>query len=316
MNQLGLLPLLAAETKTLAKPVTVMGLSFPNRIGLAAGLDKNADHIQALSQLGFGFIEVGTLTPRPQPGNPKPRMFRLRKHQAIINRMGFNNKGIDHALAQVSRCRAKGFRGIIGINIGKNFDTPVERAVDDYMECLRKSYRHADYVTVNLSSPNTPGLRKLQFGDELSALLKALKQEQHKLTKEHGRYVPLALKLAPDLETDEVAILCQQINQQSLDAVIATNTTISREAIGDSPYVDEAGGLSGAPLSQQATQIVSLLRQGLDPDIALIGVGGIMSAADANAKTQAGADLLQLYSGFIYAGPTLIEDCLRALEVQ
>jgi dihydroorotate dehydrogenase len=309
-ERLGLAGLLAGGDPRLAQPVQLLGLEFPHRVGLAAGLDKNADYVDALTAQGFAFIEVGTLTPRPQPGNPKPRLFRLRPEQAIINRMGFNNKGIEHALTQLARRHRP---GIVGINIGKNFDTPVERAVDDYLICLRRCYASADYVTVNISSPNTPGLRSLQFGAEFNQLLHALKQEQALLDTRHGRYVPLLVKLAPDLAEDEIRVCCESLLHQGIDGVIATNTTLDRTRIGGSPFAAEAGGLSGAPLTAASTAVIAAIKSHVGDRLPIIGVGGIMSGADARAKLEAGADLLQLYSGFIYRGPALIDEILRAI---
>lgn len=307
--KLGLLGLVASKPAA-APPVEVMGLQFPNPVGLAAGLDKNADHIDALGALGFGFLEVGTLTPRPQPGNPRPRLFRLAAHQAIINRMGFNNKGIDHALKRIASSR---YKGILGINIGKNFDTPVEKAADDYLICMRKCYSAASYIVVNVSSPNTPGLRSLQFGDELRRLLALLKAEQENLSRLHGRRVPLAVKIAPDLSNDEIAQMADVLLENELDAVIATNTTVERGAVQSSPHKDEAGGLSGAPLLDKSTHVIRMLKQALGERIPIIGVGGIMTGADASAKIQAGAKLVQIYSGFIYTGPELIAESVAAI---
>jgi dihydroorotate dehydrogenase len=292
-------------------PRTVMGIRFPNPVGLAAGLDKNGDYIDALAALGFGFIEVGTVTPRPQAGNPKPRLFRLPRAQAIINRMGFNNRGVDYLLANVQRAR---FRGVLGINIGKNFDTPVERAVDDYLIGLRKVYPHAGYVAVNISSPNTPNLRRLQEHDALLVLLQALKAEQRQLAQQHCKYVPLAVKIAPDLAGEAVADIAALIRDQEIDAVIATNTTLAHDAVAHLPHGGEAGGLSGAPLMQRATEVVRQLHAVLRGDVPIIAVGGIMCGADAVAKVQAGAALVQLYSGFIYRGPGLIKAAAEALR--
>ena len=310
-EKLKLIGLVSANISGLTHTKRVMGIDFPHEVGLAAGLDKNADHIDALAALGFSFLELGTLTPRPQPGNPKPRMFRLVHEQAIINRMGFNNKGIDYALERV---RSSRFKGIIGINIGKNFDTPVESAVDDYLECYEKSYSVASYVAVNLSSPNTPGLRSLQFGDELKNLLHHLKEMQLKLQVQHGRYVPLAVKLAPDLSADEIPLVCQIIRDAEIDGVIATNTTLDRSHVQGSIHAQEAGGLSGAPLTQSSTRVLSQIKSALGDALPIIGVGGIMSGEDAVAKINAGASLVQLYSGFIYTGPKLISDSLRAIR--
>ena len=309
-HKLGLSGLLAADVSRLAQPKKVLGIEFPHLLGLAAGLDKNADHIDALQALGFGFLELGTLTPRPQPGNPKPRLFRIKSEQALINRMGFNNKGIEHACRQIGRRRS---RGILGINLGKNFDTPVEQASNDYLIGLRRCYDLADYVTINISSPNTPGLRRLQFGDELNLLLDKLKTEQAALTQSSGRYVPLLIKMAPDLSTPEIKACCAGLLRHGIDGVIATNTTLDRSRITSSQYASEAGGLSGAPLTESATAVIAQIKSHVGDRLPIIGVGGIMSAEDAIAKLNAGADLLQIYSGFIFNGPALITDILRAL---
>ena len=292
------------------QPVEVMGLKFANPVGLAAGLDKNAVAVDGLGAMGFGFIEVGTVTPRPQPGNPKPRMFRLPQAQAIINRMGFNNQGVD---ALLERLQGVDYDGVLGINIGKNAVTPVENAVDDYLTCLRKVYAYADYVTLNLSSPNTPGLRTLQYGDALKALLEPIKQAQLQLQQEHGRYVPLALKIAPDMNDEELRLVANTLLEQGMDAVIATNTTLSRDAVQGLEHADEAGGLSGAPLTERSTEVVRTLAEELAGRLPIIGVGGIFSGADAAAKIAAGASLVQLYSGFIYRGPELVRECVDAI---
>lgn len=291
-------------------PRRVMGLDFPNPVGLAAGLDKNGECIDGLAALGFGFLEVGTVTPRPQPGNPRPRLFRLPEAEAIINRMGFNNAGVDALLANVRRAR---YRGILGINIGKNADTPVERAVDDYLIGLRKVYAAASYVAVNISSPNTPNLRSLQQHAALSALLARLKHEQRELAEQHGRYVPLAVKIAPDLDAEAVAGIAAVIRAEGVDAVIATNTTLARDAVAGLPHADETGGLSGAPLAARATEVVRQLRAALGAEIPIIAVGGICSGAGARAKLDAGATLVQLYSGLIYRGPALVREVAAAL---
>ncbi|MBB3229376.1 quinone-dependent dihydroorotate dehydrogenase [Halomonas stenophila] len=291
-------------------PVELMGLRFPNRVGLAAGLDKNADHLDALGALGFGFVEVGTVTPRPQDGNPRPRLFRLSEAGAIINRMGFNNAGVDHLVERVRRSR---YDGVIGINIGKNLTTPVERAVDDYLLCLRKVHAHAHYITVNISSPNTPGLRNLQFGEHLDQLLGALREEASRLDREGGRRVPLAVKIAPDMDAEEVRLVAASLEANGIDAVIATNTTISREAVAGLPGADEEGGLSGRPVFELSNRVIRELRRHL-PSMPVIGVGGIDSGQAALAKVEAGADLVQLYSGFIYRGPALVGECARALQ--
>jgi dihydroorotate dehydrogenase len=307
-HRLGLIGLV--RSKIPDAPLTLMGIEFPNPVGLAAGLDKNADHIDALGALGFGFIEVGTLTPRPQPGNPQPRLFRLQPERAIINRMGFNNKGIDHALAQIAKSQ---FKGVLGINIGKNFDTPVERAADDYLLCMRNCYAAASYIVVNLSSPNTPGLRSLQFGDELHRLLVLLKSEQATLTALHDKKVPLAVKIAPDLSDAEIGLIAQALIDNEIEAVIATNTTLERSGVQGSSFRDEAGGLSGAPLTDKSTHVIAVLSEALGGKLPIIGVGGIMSGADAVAKIAAGASLVQIYSGFIYRGPDLIREAALAI---
>lgn len=290
-------------------PVELMGLRFPNRVGLAAGLDKNADHLDALGALGFGFVEVGTVTPRPQDGNPKPRLFRLPEAGAIINRMGFNNAGVDHLVARVKASR---YDGVIGINIGKNLTTPVEQAVDDYLACLVKVHAHAHYITVNISSPNTPGLRNLQFGEHLDALLGALREEGRRLDRESGRRVPLAVKIAPDMDAEEVGLVARALSANAIDAVIATNTTVSREAVAGLSHAEQAGGLSGRPVFEASNAVIRELRRHL-PEMPIIGVGGIDSGEAARGKVAAGADLIQLYSGFIYRGPTLVGECARAL---
>lgn len=292
------------------KPVSVMGLDFKNPAGLAAGLDKNGDYINALAALGFGFIEIGTVTPRPQPGNPKPRLFRLPEHQAIINRMGFNNLGIDHLLERVKQSR---YSGILGINIGKNFDTPIGNAADDYLIGLRKAYTAASYITINISSPNTKNLRQLQQGDEIKSLIATLKEEQLKLRQEHGKYTPLVLKIAPDLSADEITHIAKLLLEFEIDGVIATNTTIARDMIADHPLANEAGGLSGAPVKERSTLVVRGLAAELNGKIPIIAAGGILSAADAQEKLAAGANLVQIYSGLIYRGPQLIEDIVKSL---
>ncbi len=290
-------------------PVTAMGLEFPNRVGLAAGLDKNGVAIDGLAGLGFGFIEVGTVTPRPQPGNPKPRLFRLPDQQAIINRMGFNNEGIDALLRKLPGIA---YRGILGINIGKNFDTPIERAADDYLNCLEKAYPFAGYITVNISSPNTKNLRQLQGSSELDALLGALKSRQAALAQKHGKYVPLALKIAPDLDADQITNIADALRRHHLDAVIATNTTLSREGVENSPLAMEAGGLSGRPLFEKSTHVIRLLSAALAGELPIIAAGGITDGARARAKLEAGATLVQLYSGLIYRGPALVPECVAA----
>ncbi len=291
-------------------PTKVMGIDFPNPVGLAAGLDKNGECIPAFGAMGFGFVEVGTVTPRPQPGNDKPRIFRLVEQNAIINRMGFNNKGVDYLVDQV---RKANFKGVLGINIGKNKDTAEENAKDDYIACMHKVYNHADYITVNISSPNTPGLRSLQYGDALNELLSALKEEQKSLAKQYGKYVPVAVKIAPDLSAEEVKDIAQCLIANEIDGVIATNTTLSREGVEGSEHGHQQGGLSGAPVKDKSTQVIRLLSTELDGKLPIIGVGGIASAADAKEKLAAGASLVQVYTGFIYQGPELVKDIVNAL---
>ena len=288
----------------------VMGLSFSNPVGLAAGLDKNAAVIDGMAALGFGFIEVGTVTPRPQSGNPKPRLFRIEAAEGIINRFGFNNLGVDHLVENV---KAAQYDGILGINIGKNFDTPNEHAVDDYLICMRKVYAYASYITVNISSPNTKNLRALQEKETLSNLLQSLKLEQLKLTEAHGRYVPIALKIAPDLESGQVIEIADLLMLHKIDGVIATNTTLSRERVQGMRHSNEAGGLSGAPVREKSTLVIQQLSKQLQGALPIIGVGGILNGADAVEKVAAGARLVQLYSGLIYKGPQLIHAVSRAL---
>lgn len=292
------------------KPVTVMGINFPNPVGLAAGLDKNGECINAFAAMGFGFVEVGTVTPRPQPGNDKPRIFRLPAANAVINRMGFNNKGVDYLVSQV---QAANFNGVLGINIGKNKDTPEENAKDDYLHCMRKVYDLATYITVNISSPNTPGLRSLQYGDALNELLSALKAEQDMLAKKYGKYVPLAVKIAPDLTSEEVQSIAKSLIDNAIDGVIATNTTLSREGVEGLEFGNEQGGLSGAPVKEKSTQVIKLLSEALAGKLPIIGVGGIASSDDANEKLQAGASLVQVYTGFIYQGPPLVTNIVNGL---
>ncbi len=307
-HKLGLLPLLAKRPAD--NPRTAMGLTFPNPVGLAAGLDKNGDYINALAALGFGFIEIGTVTPRAQPGNPKPRMFRLPQAQAIINRMGFNNHGVDALIANVKRAR---FQGILGINIGKNADTPIEKAADDYLICLRTVYAHASYVAINISSPNTSNLRQLQDNDQLDALLAALKMEQGRLAELHGKYVPLAVKIAPDLGKEQIQQIAALLMRHHIDGVIATNTTLSREGVQHLPQHNEAGGLSGAPLRDSSTVVIRELATTLQGALPIIGLGGILCGEDALEKMRAGAALVQLYSGLIYRGADLIAECAAAI---
>ncbi len=292
-------------------PRSVMGLNFPNPVGLAAGLDKNGDCINGLAALGFGFIEIGTITPRPQPGNPHPRLFRLPEAAAIINRMGFNNHGVDALVANVERAN---FKDVLGINIGKNADTPIEKAADDYLICLRKVYAHASYVTVNISSPNTKNLRQLQGGDELDALLTQLKSEQEKLAQQQGSYVPLALKIAPDLDAEQIKQIASLLIKHRIDGVIATNTTLSREGVEGLVHGNESGGLSGAPVKDKSTAVIRALSTELGGALPIIGVGGISSGADALEKMQAGASLVQIYSGLIYRGQSLVTEAAETLK--
>ncbi len=292
-------------------PVELMGLTFKNPIGLAAGLDKNGDHIDALGQLGFGFIEVGTVTPRPQPGNPKPRIFRLPEQQAIINRMGFNNKGIDHLVEQVKKSN---YQGVLGINIGKNFDTAIEDAVEDYAIGFRKAFPHADYITINISSPNTPGLRDLQQSENISPLLQALSNLKTELTEKHNKATPFLVKVAPDMSIEETEQLADALLEFNVDGVIATNTTLSREGVSGKLHGDEAGGLSGAPVWTKSTETLKILSAKLNGAIPIIGVGGITNGQRALEKLTAGASLIQLYSGLIYQGPKLINEIAACLK--
>jgi dihydroorotate dehydrogenase len=310
-HQTGLLSLYAGQPVN--DPCSIMGLSFPNRVGLAAGLDKNADYIDALGSLGFGFLEVGTVTPRPQAGNPQPRLFRAVAQHGIVNRMGFNNLGVEHLLQNIRRRR---YKGVLGVNIGKNASTPVENALDDYVACLDAVYADCDYITVNLSSPNTPGLRDLQFGEPLKCLLGGLKERQQQLHVQHGVYRPLLVKIAPDLVEYDVEDIAQSFLQFSLDGVIATNTTIDKSSLAGTPLADEAGGLSGAPVFSKSTAVLQQLSGLLQGRIPLIGVGGIETALQAQAKITAGASLIQLYSGLIYRGPALVRECANALGSQ
>lgn len=292
------------------KPLTVMGIKFPNPVGLAAGLDKNGECINAFGAMGFGFVEVGTVTPRPQPGNEKPRIFRLPEANAVINRMGFNNKGVDYLVSQV---QAANYKGVLGINIGKNKDTPEENAKDDYLHCMRKVYDLATYITVNISSPNTPGLRSLQYGEALNELLSALKAEQSVLADKYGKYIPLTVKIAPDLTTDEVKSIAKSLLDNKIDGVIATNTTLSREGVEGLEFGTEQGGLSGQPVKDKSTQVIKTLSEALDNKLPIIGVGGIASSDDANEKIKAGASLVQVYTGFIYQGPPLVKEIVNGL---
>jgi len=296
-------------------PVTVAGLRFPNRIGLAAGLDKNGECIDGLGAMGFGALEIGTVTPKPQPGNPKPRIFRLIEAQALINRLGFNNGGLEAFIANVKRSRR--FRaggGILGLNIGKNAATPIERAVDDYLLGLDGVYAHADYVAVNISSPNTKNLRALQSDEALDALLAALQARREALARQQGRTVPMFVKIAPDLDETQIALIAATLAKNGIDGVIATNTTVARDAVQGQPRADESGGLSGRPLLEPSNRVIRQLRAALGPSYPIIGVGGVMSGADARAKRAAGADLVQIYTGLIYRGPALVSEAARALR--
>lgn len=304
----GLLRVLSSRPP--AKPITMAGLTFPNPVGLAAGLDKEANTIDALGRLGFGHVEVGTLTPKPQPGNESPRLFRLPDHRALINRMGFNNPGIEEGLAHARSARS--FQGILGINIGKNKVTPNEHANEDYAVAFEKAYPLADYITANFSSPNTPGLRELQSEEAAGRLLEVLKSLQDKLHRASGRYVPLALKVAPDLNEKEIAALARVFREGGLDFLIATNTTLDREAVKGHRHAGEAGGLSGAPLTRRATEVIGQFHAGLGEQVPIVGAGGIFSAEDALAKKEAGASLVQLYTGFIYRGPALVHEIIRS----
>lgn len=310
---------LAGLTGLLQKPApdlrNVMGIDFPNPVGLAAGLDKDGACIDGLAALGFGFLEIGTVTPLAQPGNPLPRMFRLPKAQGLINRMGFNNGGVDAFIANVQASALYQNRtGILGLNIGKNATTSMDRAAQDYLFCLEKVYPYAHYITVNISSPNTSNLRQLQGATELDALLSQLKDKQQRLADVHRRYVPIALKIAPDLDLSQIQTIAEALLRHKMDAVIATNTTVSREAVQGLPHAAQAGGLSGAPVAAASTVVIGALRALLGETIPIIGVGGIMSGADAQEKMRAGASLVQLYTGLIYHGPALIRECANAIR--
>jgi|TARA_B100000073_G_scaffold97032_1_gene77116 dihydroorotate dehydrogenase len=298
------------STPTIKKPVTVAGMTFDNPVGLAAGLDKNGDCIDAFASMGFGFVEIGTVTPRPQPGNPKPRLFRIPEKHAIINRMGFNNKGVDHLVEQVKKAQ---FKGPIGINIGKNKDTEEANALDDYLICLNKVYPYASYVTINISSPNTPGLRNLQYGEALDKLLVGLKAAQETLTQTHGKYVPLFIKIAPDLSDVEIDSIAASLINSKMDGVIATNTTLSRDAVAGLQHAEEMGGLSGSVMTDMSLEVTRKLNKALDRAIPIIGVGGIDSPEAAQARLDAGASLVQVYSAFIYQGPSLVKRIVNAL---
>jgi dihydroorotate dehydrogenase len=311
-ERLGLTGLIARPA---ADPRTVMGIHFPNPVGLAAGLDKDGSYIDGLAALGFGFIEIGTVTPRAQPGNPKPRMFRLPQAKGIINRLGFNNGGVDAFVRNVQASRFYQERsGVLGLNIGKNADTPIERAAEDYLHCLRKVYPYASYVTVNISSPNTKNLRQLQGASELDDLLSQLKSAQRALADEHKRYVPLALKIAPDIDAEQIKTIADALIRHGIDGVIATNTTITRDAVAGMTHGEEMGGLSGAPVFALSNKVVAGLKEILGDALPIIGVGGILSGADAKQKSDAGASLVQLYSGLIYRGPALVREAAAALK--
>lgn len=311
-HQLGLTKLLPAPVTA---PKTVMGITFPNSVGLAAGLDKDGAYIDALAALGFGFIEVGTVTPKAQPGNPTPRMFRLPEACAIINRMGFNNGGVDAFVANVQASQFyQDKKGILGLNIGKNKTTPIENAVDDYVYCLEKVYPYASYVTINISSPNTQNLRQLQGASELDALLSQLKTTQQRLSDQHKRYVPLALKIAPDIDSEQIKNIADALLRHHIDGVIATNTTITRDSVSHLAHSEETGGLSGAPVFAMSNTVIRGLKAELGDEIPIIGVGGILSGQNAQEKITSGASLVQLYSGLIYRGPELIRECASALK--
>ena len=306
----GTSPLLARKVEPL--PTKAFGLTFPNPVGLAAGLDKNGAHIDALLALGFGFIEIGTITPRAQPGNPKPRMFRLPQHKAVINRLGFNNEGVDALVANVERARRR--TGLLGINIGRNKDTSNDRAASDYLYCLERVYPLADYITVNISSPNTAGLRELQEEQALRQLIGSLRESQEELGAQHGKRVPMLVKIAPDLSDEDIDAVARVLRDLSVDGVIATNTTVSRMSVQDHRLAHETGGLSGAPLLNQSTMVLRKLRTRLPDNIPVIGVGGILSGADAVAKMSAGASLVQCYTGLVYRGPELVRECVDAIR--
>jgi len=295
-------------------PVTLAGLRFPNRVGLAAGLDKNAHCIDGLGAMGFGFVEVGTVTPKPQPGNPKPRMFRLPEAHALINRLGFNNDGLDAFVANVRKSSFRQKGRILGLNIGKNAATPIEQATSDYLACLEGVYPHADYVTVNISSPNTKNLRSLQSDEALDGLLGAIAERRATLAEQHGRKVPIFVKIAPDLDEAQIGVIAATLQRHAMDGVVATNTTLAREAVQGLPHAEEAGGLSGAPVLEASNRVIRQLRAALGPQFPIIGVGGILSAEDAVSKIEAGADLVQIYTGLIYKGPELVRQAALALR--
>jgi dihydroorotate dehydrogenase len=300
-------------SRRVSDPVTLAGLNFPNRVGMAAGLDKNARVIDALGAMGFGFVEVGTVTPLGQPGNPKPRMFRLPQANALINRLGFNNEGLDSFIANVQQARFRQNGGLLGLNIGKNAATPIENATDDYLTCLAGVYPHADYVTVNISSPNTKNLRALQSDEALDGLLSAVAARREQLAQQHGRRVPVFVKIAPDLDPAQIDVIAATLQRHGMDGVVATNTTLSREAVKGLPHCDEAGGLSGAPVFEASNAVIRQLRARLGHGFPIIGVGGILSGADAVRKIEAGADVVQIYTGLIYKGPGLVQEAAQAL---
>ena len=311
LNASGLAGLIIKPVKPC--PVEVMGLTFPNPVGLAAGLDKNGDHIDGLARLGFGFLEIGTITPRPQDGNPRPRLFRIPEAQGIINRMGFNNGGVDRLLENVRAAQFPKKGGILGINIGKNATTPIENAADDYLICLEKVYNDASYIAINISSPNTKNLRELQKDDALDDLLAQLKARQEQLAEKHGKYVPMALKIAPDLDDVQIGAIADALRRHRMDGVIATNTTLSRDTVEGLPNANETGGLSGAPVFRKSTDVLKKLSTALAGELPIIGVGGIMGGEDAAEKIHAGASLVQFYSGFIYRGPDLVSEVAETL---
>jgi dihydroorotate dehydrogenase len=310
LHRLGLLKAFLPSVPTRLANKRVMGLDFPNPVGLAAGLDKDGEAIDALADFGFGFIEIGAVTPRPQPGNPKPRLFRLPQAQAIINRMGFNNRGVDNLLTNLQNTA---YQGILGVNLGKNLDTPIEKAADDYLICLEKLYGKVSFVTVNISSPNTKNLRALQGGDELDALLAAIKSGQARLSQQHGKFMPVAIKIAPDLDDQQIANMAALFRKHRIDALIATNTTLARDGVEQLPHGNEAGGLSGLPVREKSTRVIRAFHAALAGEVPIIGAGGILCGADAQAKINAGADLVQFYTGLIYRGPALVKECVEAL---
>ena len=307
-HKLGLLKLFFGMKP--ATPVKIMGIDFPNTVGLAAGLDKNGDYFNALGDLGFGFIEIGTITPVAQPGNPAPRLFRLVNEHAIINRMGFNNHGVEKLVENVKK---RTYTGVLGINIGKNKATPEEEALSDYEKCMDAVYAYADYIAINVSSPNTPGLRNLQFGEVFNNLLAGIKVKQAVLAEKHKKYVPVAVKIAPDMNDDELKSIAESLIAHKIDGVIATNTTIGRDGIEGSKFKGETGGLSGAPITQKSTDTIRNLAKHLKNEIPIIGVGGIMNGHDAADKITAGASAIQVYSGFIFSGPSLVSDGIKAI---